>query len=71
MDVRRCEHAAQFLDDTRAYRGAEPLRTNVLGSVAASVRDGDLRYQERFWWVVHDAGAVSYTHLTLPMNREV
>jgi GNAT superfamily N-acetyltransferase len=54
MDVRRCEHAAEFLDVTGPYRGAEPLRTNVLGSVAASVRDGDRRYQERFWWVVSD-----------------
>jgi predicted GNAT family acetyltransferase len=56
VDVRRCRDAAQFLDETLAYRQGEPLRTNVLGSVAATVVAGDGRYAERFWWVVRDPG---------------
>jgi len=53
MEVHRCEGAAQFLDATLAYRGDQPLRTNVLGSVAATAASGG--YTEQFWWVVHDA----------------
>ncbi|HEV3212188.1 MAG TPA: GNAT family N-acetyltransferase [Acidimicrobiales bacterium] len=54
MHVQRCEDARRFLDETRSYRAREPMRTNVLGSVAATVIAGDDRYAERFWWVVRD-----------------
>ena len=37
MHVRRSDDAAEFLDATLEYRDAEPLRTNVLGSVATTV----------------------------------
>lgn len=59
MDVHRCEDAASFLNATLAYRQAEPLRTNVLGSVASTVLTGDAAHDEQFWWVARDAdGAV-------------
>ena len=58
MQVERCASARKFLDATAAYRDAEPLRTNVLGTVATSVADGVSSYEECFWWVVHDGDAV-------------
>src|SRR6202035_4619384 len=54
MQVVRCASASAFLSATLAYRDAEPLRTNVLGSVATSVAAGDGRYREQFWYLVHD-----------------
>jgi len=54
MEIVRCASAAAFLDATLAYRGAEPLRTNVLGSVATSAAAGEGRRGEQFWYVVHD-----------------
>jgi GNAT superfamily N-acetyltransferase len=54
MDVTRCASPLEFLDATSAYRGAEPLRTNVLGSVASGVASGSRRYDAYFWWVVFD-----------------
>ena len=54
MDAIRCADANQFLDATLAYRGAEPLRTNVLGSVATTAAHHPVRRAEPFWWVVRD-----------------
>jgi predicted GNAT family acetyltransferase len=56
MRVERCGSAAQFLEATAQYRSGEPLRTNVLGSVATTVADGSARYDECFWWVVRGTG---------------
>jgi GNAT superfamily N-acetyltransferase len=61
MDVERCEDAARFLDATLAYRGGEPMRTNVLGSVATTAAtvaiapDAVGGAADQFWWVVRDA----------------
>ena len=54
MDVTRIGSAEEFLAATSAYRAAEPLRTNVMGSVAVSVATGARAYETCFWWLVHD-----------------
>ena len=57
MHVRRCDHAAEFLEATLEYRSGEPLRTNVLGSVATTVASGEVpAAAEEFWWLVCDDG---------------
>jgi predicted GNAT family acetyltransferase len=59
MRVERWDKPGEFLEATLAYRAAEPFRTNVMATVAASVVVDTSRYQECFWWTVHDAeGAV-------------
>jgi predicted GNAT family acetyltransferase len=45
--------AQQFLAQTEQLRGEEPLLTNLIGTVAASVAAGR-RYDTCFWWVVRD-----------------
>jgi RimJ/RimL family protein N-acetyltransferase len=59
MKIVRAESAEWFLDATADYRAAEPVRTNVLGSVAASVLK-DLRSYDAYWWwlVSSDEGDV-------------
>jgi len=54
MPVETCASAQSFLEETEAYRGAEPLGTNVLGSVALTVADGSRSYESCRWWVVRD-----------------
>jgi predicted GNAT family acetyltransferase len=56
MHVHRCEDAAEFLAATMAYRDLEPLRTNVLGSVASVVAGGQMPGTATFWWLVRDDG---------------
>jgi FR47-like protein len=68
MDVLRCADATAFLAATVAYRSAEPLRTNVQASVAATVAAGSTRFDECFWWLVLDGGTVVGTSMrTTPM----
>ena len=40
MEVVRCVSPKEFLSATTAYRAAEPIRTNLLGSVATAVAAG-------------------------------
>jgi predicted GNAT family acetyltransferase len=54
MDLTRCATAQEFLDATYDVRAAEPLRTNVFGSVAGSVATGLRNYDAYFWWLLHD-----------------
>jgi GNAT superfamily N-acetyltransferase len=54
MHAHQCADAAAFLDATLAYRDLEPLRTNVLGSVASAAAIGEIPRAEVFWWVVRD-----------------
>lgn len=54
MHVETCPHAAGFLEATSAYRAADPLRTNVLSTVATSVADGSASYSSCRWWLVLD-----------------
>ncbi len=50
MNIERCATAKEFLDATVAYRDADPIRTNILGSIAASVAEGTSVYDDAFWW---------------------
>jgi predicted GNAT family acetyltransferase len=54
MRARQVERAEDFLAATEALRAHDPVRTNVLGSVATGVVDGR-RYDAEHWWVVEDA----------------
>ena len=66
MRVRQLENAAEFLALTRGYRATEPVRTNILGSIAQTIVDGR-RYEREFWFVVEHEGAVVGAALwTLP-----
>jgi predicted GNAT family acetyltransferase len=59
VHVHRCRDAAEFLAATIEYRDREPLRTNVMGSVATVVAGGEVTGGEAFWWLVRDdAGSV-------------
>lgn len=58
MKAERLGSAAAFLDATSALRAADPVLTNLAGSIATSVVGGR-KYEAEFWWVVRDdAGTV-------------
>jgi len=42
MKVELIESVDEFISTTTAFRATDPLRTNVIGSVALSVAEGDL-----------------------------
>lgn len=58
MEVLRCAWAEEFLVDTLHYRAAQPVRTNVLGSVAISVATRQRHYRDTWWWLVREHGEV-------------
>lgn len=51
----RVESVEWFLDATATYRAAEPVRTNILGSVATSVLARARHYDAYWWWLVYSA----------------
>ena len=58
MRVSRPADASEFLELTAALRAADPVRTNVIGSVAQGVADGR-PYDAEHWFVVEaDDGSV-------------
>ena len=58
MKVILLPDAAAFLDRTQRLRASEPYLTNVMGSTAASVANGQRHYQTSSWWVVEDSNDV-------------
>lgn len=58
MEVIRCSSPKEFLSETTSYRGLDPIRTNVLGSVASSVANDSRIYDAYWWWLVRDDGDV-------------
>jgi RimJ/RimL family protein N-acetyltransferase len=59
MEVVRCATPEAFLATTNAYRGLDPIRANLLGSIAVAVAGGDRLYDAYWWWVINDSqGAV-------------
>ena len=54
MEVLRRAWAEEFLVDTLHYRAAQPVRTNILGSVAISVATKQRHYRETWWWLVRE-----------------
>ena len=53
MRVRQTAGPVEFLEATSALRAADPVRTNILGSIALSVIDGRA-YEREFWFVAED-----------------
>ena len=53
MRAATVDSALEFLAQTEKFRAEEPLLTNLIGTVAASVAAGR-RYDHYFWWVVRD-----------------
>ncbi len=58
MQAERVASVQQFLEESLELRAREPLRTNVLGSVAGSIAAGRPWQGECFWWIVRDGAAV-------------
>jgi ribosomal protein S18 acetylase RimI-like enzyme len=58
MEVLRRAWAEEFLVDTLHYRAAQPVRTNVLGSVAVNVATKQRHYRETWWWLVRERDEV-------------
>lgn len=54
MKIERCATPESFLSATVAYRSGDPIRTNVLGSVATSVINDVRQYDEYWWWLALD-----------------
>lgn len=52
MEAVRCVSPEEFLAETTSYRAAEPIRTNLLGSVATAVATGVQQYDDERWWVL-------------------
>ena len=78
MRARLLDSAEGFLDATLDLRAADPVRTNVLGSVALGVVDG-AAYDAESWFVVEDGDGVTvgcalwtapYRLLCSPMDDE-
>jgi predicted GNAT family acetyltransferase len=58
MKVQLIDSTEAFLERSTQYRSDDPLRTNVIGSVAQSVLSGRRRYDRCRWWVVADSDVV-------------
>jgi predicted GNAT family acetyltransferase len=72
MNVDLVETAQEFVTATTAFRAADPVRTNVIGSVSLSIADGDRVYDDYRWWVVRDDGEiVGIAMRTSPFNMVV
>jgi GNAT superfamily N-acetyltransferase len=54
MRVERCESPESFLAVSVEHRAHDPIRTNVIGSVATAAATEGRYTSECFWWVVHD-----------------
>jgi predicted GNAT family acetyltransferase len=72
MNVELIETAREFVTATTAFRAADPVRTNVIGSVSLSIADGDRIYDDYRWWVVRDdTEIVGIGMRTSPFNMVV
>ena len=65
MDVRLLASPVEFLAATTDLRAADPVRTNVIGSVAQGVINGR-HYERESWFVVWWAGARGWTNWDAP-----
>ena len=71
LHVERVAEAAEFLAKTQVFRHAQPLETNVLGSVPQSVIDGSRHYATMYWWIVLDGDTVVGCAVHTPHYRPV
>jgi ribosomal protein S18 acetylase RimI-like enzyme len=70
MKVELIESVDEFIATTTGFRAADPLRTNVIGSVTLAVAEGDRTYDDYHWWVVRDddGDVVGIAMRTNPFN---
>src|SRR5271170_3537076 len=70
MNAELIESVDEFIALSTAFRAAEPLRTNVIGSVSLAVAAGDRSYDAYHWWIVRDAvgDVVGIAMRTSPFN---
>jgi predicted GNAT family acetyltransferase len=54
MNVALIDSVEEFITATTAFRAADPLRTNVIGSVSLAVATGHTTYDGCHWWIVRD-----------------
>jgi predicted GNAT family acetyltransferase len=54
MNVELIDSVEEFIALTTSFRAADPLRTNVIGSVALAVSTGRTIYDGCHWWIVRD-----------------
>ncbi len=54
MKVELVETVEEFIALSTALRAADPLRTNVIGSVSLAVATGRTTYDGYHWWIVRD-----------------
>jgi GNAT superfamily N-acetyltransferase len=73
MKVELIESVDEFISTTTAIRATDPLRTNVIGSVALSVAGGDRSYDDYRWWIVRgdDGDVAGVAMRTSPFNMNV
>jgi predicted GNAT family acetyltransferase len=73
MKVELIESVDEFISTTTAFRATDPLRTNVIGSVALSVAEGDRSYDDYRWWIVRgdDGDVAGVAMRTSPFNMNV
>jgi RimJ/RimL family protein N-acetyltransferase len=73
MEVVRCASPEEFLAETTSYRGLDPIRTNVLGSVASSVANDARIYDAYWWWLVknNEGVVVGAAMRTAPFGLQI
>jgi RimJ/RimL family protein N-acetyltransferase len=73
MEVVRCSSPEEFLSETTSYRGLDPIRTNVLGSVASSVANDARMYDAYWWWLIKDddGNVVGASMRTAPFGLQI
>jgi predicted GNAT family acetyltransferase len=72
MQVELIESVDEFLTATAGFRAADPLRTNIIGSVSLSIAKGDRTYEAYHWWIVRDGDdVVGIAIRTSPMNMVI
>lgn len=71
MAIIRHDSAAAFLAATEGFRAADPLLTNIMGSVASGVLGGRV-YESELWLTVHhEAELIGMAMRTAPWNLSV
>jgi RimJ/RimL family protein N-acetyltransferase len=73
MEVLHCSSPEEFLFETASYRGLDPIRTNVLGSVATAVSKDARSYDAYWWWLVKDdrGDVVGASFRTAPFGLQI
>ena len=71
LRVEQVADPAEFLARTAQFRDANPLETNVVGSVPQSIIDGSRQYAMAYWWLVLEDDLVVGCALHTPHYRPV